>query len=268
MGEQTTEGLPLFDRNGAIARITLRRPSKLNRLQAADLGCLRHLLQEVNEDRSVRVLVVTGQGRAFSAGFDLTALDEQSSETDAQGQRDTLRFGADFSLMVDELESLRVPTICRLNGGVYGGATDLALSCDFRIGTTACEMSMPAARLGLHYYTSGLKRWTTRLGPDAAKRFFLLGSVFDAAEMIRLGFLTDLAQPDSLDSSVDSLAEVLASRAPQALQGMKFSINEIAKGVLDAKSCDERNAASLRSEDFREGLAAWREKRSPNFKYS
>ena len=263
--EMGLEGPPRLTRRDAIARITLRRPSKLNRLEAGDIDRMRQLLKEVNEDLTIRVLVVTGEGRAFSAGFDLDALHDKTMEADASNAGVT-GSGNAFSAMIDELESARVPTICRLNGGVYGGATDLALSCDFRMGTSACELVMPAARLGLHYYSSGLKRWTHRLGPDAAKRFFLLATVIDAVTLARLGVLTDLVDSDALDASVDIVAGQLASRAPQALEGMKRAINEIANGNFDERACDWRNAESLRSADLREGLAAWREKRTPVFR--
>src|ERR1700758_4442165 len=108
--------------------------------------------------------------------------------------------------MVDRLEDLGVPTICRLNGGVYGGSTDLALACDFRIGVDTSEMFMPAARLGLHYYTSGIKRYVSRLGADNAKRLFLTAEKISAAEMLRIGYLTALVAPGALDAEVDRLA--------------------------------------------------------------
>src|ERR687893_246892 len=87
--------------------------------------------------------------------------------------------------MVDRLEAVRVPTIARLQGGVYGGATDLALACDFRIGHEGIEMVMPAGRLGVHYYASGLRRYVSRLGLNTAKRLFLTAERLDAAGAVR-----------------------------------------------------------------------------------
>ena len=98
--------------------------------------------------------------------------------------------GSAFEAVVNRLEDIGIPTICRLNGGVYGGSTDLALACDFRIGVDTCEMFMPAARLGLHYYKSGIARYVARLGLDNAKRLFLTAEKIGATEMLRIGYLT------------------------------------------------------------------------------
>jgi len=254
--------LPLFEVRGACAWITLRRPAVLNRLQAEDVIHLRELFARVNEDRNVRALVLTGTGRAFCSGYDLDDLGERSGAL-PPGQR--TRPPADFSAMTVELEQLRVPTVCRLNGSVYGGATDLALSCDFRVGTTGCEMFMPASRLGLHYYTQGLIRWSSRIGINAAKRLFFTSATIKADEMARIGFLTDVVAPEQLDPTVDALAATLCAQAPRAVEGMKRALNEIARGELDEAASDARHTASLGSRDLREGMAAWHEKRKPVF---
>lgn len=254
---------PLYEVRGSCAWITLRRPAVLNRLQAEDVSDLRELFARIDQDRSVRALVITGTGRVFCSGYDLDDLGERSGALPS-GER-AGKAPPDFSAMTVELETLRVPTICRLNGSVYGGATDLALSCDFRVGTTACEMFMPASRLGLHYYTQGLIRWSSRIGINAAKKMFLTGATIKADEMARIGFITDLVAPEELDETVTRLVDTLCAQAPRALEGMKRSLNEIARGELDEAASDARHAASLASRDLREGMAAWHEKRKPVF---
>ena len=156
---------------------------------------LLHLFDRIEGDAALRVLVLTGTGRAFSAGYDLNSVAERAASTVEQQSA-----GSAFEVVVNRLEELGVPTICRLNGGVYGGATDLALACDFRIGTDGCEMFMPAARLGLHYYPSGIARYASRLGVDNAKKLFLTAEKIDAAEMLRIGYLTALVPTDALDN--------------------------------------------------------------------
>ena len=158
-----------------------------------------------------------------------------------------------------------MPTICRINGGVYGGSTDLALACDFRIGVDSCEMFMPAARLGLHYYKSGIRRYVSRLGLDNAKRLFLTAERIGAPEMLRIGYLTAMAAPETLDEEVDKLAAVLAGNAPIAMAGMKRAINEFARGALDEEAADRRHRDSMRSAEINEGIRAFAEKRPPKF---
>ncbi len=140
------------------------------------------------------------------SGYDLNSVAERSAATTGQTA------GSAFEVMVDRLEDLGVPTICRLNGGVYGGSTDLALACDFRIGVDTAEMFMPAARLGLHYYTSGIRRYVSRLGADNAKKLFLTAEKIGAPEMLRIGYLTAMVPAEALDEEVDRLATLLGGQ--------------------------------------------------------
>lgn len=255
--EGETSSPPVLSRDGARATIRLNRERHLNRLQPEDLDVLLELFAEVEADPAIRVLVLTGTGRAFSAGYDLRSVEKRAASEQAAGSA--------FETVVDRLEDLRMPTICRLNGGVYGGATDLALACDFRIGSEACEMFMPAARLGLHYYKSGIRRYVSRLGVDNAKKLFLTAQKIDAREMKRIGYLTTLTGRDALDEEVDQLASLLAGNAPVAMRGMKQTINELARGSLDERAADARHRASMHGEEVKEGIKAFSEKRPPRF---
>ena len=255
-----TASPPVLELDGARATIRLNRPKHLNRLQADDLDVLLDLFGRIEADAAVRVVVLTGTGRAFSAGYDLNSVAERA--VSAAEQRSA---GSAFEMMVNRLEDLGVPTICRLNGGVYGGSTDLALACDFRIGVDTCEMFMPAARLGLHYYKSGIVRYVTRLGVDNAKRLFLTAERISAAEMLRIGYLTAVVPAEALDEEVDRLAALLAGNAPAAMRGMKRTINEFARGKLDEQAADRRHRESMRGEEIREGIKAFSEKRPPRF---
>jgi enoyl-CoA hydratase len=257
---ETDASPPVLERQGARATIRLNRPRHLNRLQADDLGVLMKLFAEIEADSAIRVVVLTGTGRAFSAGYDLNSVAEgATSEVEQKGGESA------FEATVNRLEDIGIPTICRLNGGVYGGSTDLALACDFRIGVDACEMFMPAARLGLHYYKSGIARYVARLGLDNAKRLFLTAEKIGATEMLRIGYLTSMVPPEALDEEVDRLAAVLAGNAPVAMRGMKRTIHEIARGKLDEEAADRRHRDSMRGEEIKEGIKAFAEKRPPKF---
>ena len=259
-GAAETASAPVLDINGARATIRLNRPKHLNRLQADDLDALLKLFDRIEADPAIRVLVLTGTGRAFSAGYDLGSIAERAGSAPEQQTA-----GSAFEIVVNRLEDLAIPTICRINGGVYGGSTDLALACDFRIGVDTCEMFMPTARLGLHYYNSGIKRYVSRLGVDNAKKLFLTAQKIGAAEMLRIGYLTAMVSTEAFDEEVDRLAAILAGNAPVAMRGMKRAINEFARGSLDEQAADRRHRDSMRSAEIKEGIKAFAEKRPPKF---
>lgn len=248
---------PSLEMDGPRATIRLHRSRHRNRIEPGDILRIMEHLETVDANRQLRVLVLAASGPAFSAGFHLGGFAEDKEATArAPG----------FDAMVDRFEAVRVPTIARLQGGVYGGATDLALTADFRIGVTGMEMFMPAGRLGVHYYPGGLRRYVSRLGLNTAKRLFLTAEKLDAEELLRVGYLTHLVTPAELDEAVDRLAGTLAAMAPLAVQGMKKALNEIGHGVLDVEGCVERARLCKASADIQEGLAAFREKRAPVFR--
>ena len=251
---------PILELRRDRATIRLNRPRHRNRIERGDLDTLSQLLISVDRDPELRVLVLTGAGSTFCAGYDLGALKTESAEAAAAAPGPDL-----FERMVDQLEELRIPTICALNGSVYGGATDLALACDFRIGVEGMELGMPASRLGVHYYLSGLQRYITRLGIGAAKRLFLTGVPTGARELLEIGYLDEVVPMGELTPRVDALAALLASRAPLSVQGMKRALNAIARGNPDPAEVDADVLRCMRSADLVEGLAAWKEKRAPVF---
>ncbi|MBV9396146.1 MAG: enoyl-CoA hydratase/isomerase family protein [Methylobacteriaceae bacterium] len=252
---------PVLAIEGSRATVRLNRPRQLNKITPDDIGALLDAFDTIERQEAVRVVILTGTGRAFSGGYDLADIAERQKQP---SQQPTTRAG--FEALANRIEDFPLPTICRLNGGVYGGSTDLALACDFRIGIEACEMLMPAARLGLHYYPSGIRRYVSRLGVGAAKKLFLTAQKIDAAEMLRIGYLDAVVPADQLDSRVDALADILAANAPKVLRGMKAAINEIARDAFDADAARSRHQESTRGREIKEGLAAFKEKRSPDFR--
>lgn len=262
MNIQATEAsTPILTIEGARATIRLNRPAVHNRIEPSDLLMLGQHFATIESNPEIRVMVLTGTGKSFSSGYHLGDMAERPN-ADVTARADA----PSFEGVADQLERLRVPTICRLNGGVYGGSTDLALCCDFRIGVDTAEMFMPAARLGLHYYPSGMVRYVSRLGLNAAKKLFLTAEKIQAREMLAIGYLTEMVPAAELDARVDALADRLAAMAPLAVQGVKKSLNEIARQEFDVEGAIARAKASQASEDLQEGLRAFREKRAPVFK--
>ncbi|MGE0497687.1 MAG: enoyl-CoA hydratase/isomerase family protein [Ramlibacter sp.] len=244
-------GSPELTVDGAIATITLRRPEQANRLTTDDLVQLSKLIAQVNAMSAVLVLLLRGTGKYFCSGYDIGSIG---------GERPV-----DFAGMVDAVEQARPVTIAVLHGGVYGGATDLALACDFRIGAQGIDMFMPAARLGLHYYQSGMERYVTRLGLDNAKLLFLTAQKQSARQMKDMGYLTHLVEPAQLEPEVRALADTCAAMAPIPLLGMKHHLNRMARGTLDVQALNDDMRRAMASDDLREGQAAWADKRAPRF---
>lgn len=244
-------GTPELAVDGAIATITLRRPEQANRLTSDDLVQLSSLISQVDTMPEVLVLLLRGTGKYFCSGYDIGSIG---------GERPV-----DFAGMVDAVEQARPVTIAVLHGGVYGGATDLALACDFRMGAEGIDMFMPAARLGLHYYQSGMERYVTRLGLDNAKLLFLTAHKQNARQMKDMGYLTHLVAPEQLEHEVQALAQTCAAMAPIPLLGMKRHLNRMARGTLDVEALHTDMRRAMASDDLLEGQAAWAQKRTPRF---
>ena len=245
---------PLLEIDGAVATITLRRPATHNRIEPDDVPALRSHLSGLNANAAVRVIVFASTGKSFSSGFDLTHLGTAATAGENQ-----------FELLCDEIENARAVTIAKLHGPVYGGSTDLALACDFRLGVRGMRMFMPAARLGLHYYGHGIRRWVSRLGLGAAKKLFLTSRPIDSEEMMRIGYLDALVEPEALDAELASWVADLLSMAPIPLVSMKATLNETARGHYDEQAARAASAASLKTRDIGEALAAFAERRTPRF---
>lgn len=253
-----TEGMPLLHCSGPVATLCLRRPSQRNRLTDDDLLRLLTKLAQVNTDPDIRLLVLTadtsGQRKpVFCAGYDIGGFDS--------GTHDPLL----FERVADALEALRPITLCALNGSVYGGATDLVLACDLRIGLAGCEFRMPATALGLHYYPGGLRRYATRLGANLARRAFLTAQALPFEALQAASLFVSLPHAEAFDAEVQALAQAIAQLAPRALQHTKQSLNELAAGRFDEAVLRERETASLNSADFAEGRNAFAERRAPRF---
>ncbi len=207
------EGLPgqapALAIDGAIATITLRRPQVANRLELSDLDALLAQVAEVESRAEVRVLRLQAEGRHFCSGFNVGAVGGSGG---AAGER--------FEALADTLERARPVTVAMVQGGAYGGAVDLALACDFRIGSPAVQVQVPAAKLGLHFYRGGLERMVTRLGLGAAKRLLLGAEALDATALREIGWLDRLVAPDALADEAEAFCAHLAGLAPLALLPM------------------------------------------------
>lgn len=256
--DSTPSSVPLLSVEAGVATITLNRPAHRNRLEDEDLRSLLRCFGQLDADPQVRVVVLTANTRGqprpvFCSGYHIGSFS-------ADGKDPTM-----FEKVADALAALRPVTVCALNGSAYGGATDLVLACDLRIGLAGIEFRMPATALGLHYYPSGLQRFVARLGVSGAKRAFLTARPFTAAMLMNLGCLEELVEAPAFDASVARLVAEVAGLAPLAAQATKQSLNEIAAGQANLEAMRAREALTARSRDFAEGRRAFQEKRKPIF---
>ena len=249
---------PTLSIHEGVATLTLRRPDKRNRLEPEDLRTLTSHCRQIDADPSVRVVLLTadtsGQPRpVFCAGYDIGGF--EGSDQDTQLFEDT----------IEALAALRPVLIGALNGSVYGGATDMALACDLRVGLSGTEFRMPAAALGLHYYPSGLRRYVANFGINAARRAFLTARPMPVQELLDLGVMAAVVAADQFDTTVAALVDDVRQLAPLAAQATKRSLSEIALGQYDADRLRDRQTLTLHSEDFAEGRAAFAQRRPAVF---
>ncbi len=242
-----------FEKSADRAVITLNRPEKHNALDITDLDALDAALIELAADPRMRLLILRANGKSFCSGVDLGSVANHDWRDNP------------LERTADRLEALPCPTLCMLQGGVYGGGTDLALACDFRIGAEGIRCFIPPAKLGIQYHPHGLRRAASRLGLGPAKRLFLAAETFDAAEMLRTHFIDWLVPAAELEPRSQALADTICGLAPLALRGMKQSFNEIARDGFDERAARDRGAASFSTEDFQEGRRAMAERRPPRF---
>ncbi len=239
-------GAPLLQRAGEFLRLTLNRPAEHNRLDPADVQAMLALFERIASDGSTRALVITGAGNTtFSSGYTLQAIIEE------------LESG--FERMLDALEALPFTTIAAFNGSVYGGATDLALCCDLRIGTPGLKMFMPAAKFGLHYYAGGMRRYVTRLGLPAASKLMLTAATIESDEMLRIGFFSEMVPREALGTRVDGCLDHVARTETKVVAQMKAHLHALAQAAIPVDligAMDKAYRASLASPELRARLAA------------
>jgi enoyl-CoA hydratase len=249
------------ERKGAVAILTLNRPKALNALDGDLLRALGAAVVAVAEDSGVRVLVVTGEGRAFAAGADIAQMQAMSAvEAEAYSRLGHETFGA--------LEQLEIPSIAAVNGFALGGGCELALACDWIYASTSAAFGQPEVGLGLLPGFGGTSRMVRRVGVAWAKELILGGDKIKADEALRIGLVNRLFEPDELLPKTLELADLVRARGPVAVRLAKRVIQQGQDADLSLANALEQNAFGLvfATEDSREGLSAFLEKRSPSFR--
>jgi enoyl-CoA hydratase/carnithine racemase len=253
-------GLAIADSPDGIRTLTITNVRRRNALDEELLGQLDRAL---DTPEGIRVLLLRGHGdQAFCAGYDLTSLAEPSGEGALPDDR--------LMQVLEKLERHPLPSVALVTGAAFGAGCDLASACDLRIGSEAAFFCLPPAKLGVVYAEDGLTRLVRLLGPARAKWMFLTGRRVDSNRALYWGLL-DEVYPTAADAEQGglSLCREVASNAPLAVQGMKRGIRWIASDSFGPAERTEHRKARLgayRSEDAREGKAAFLEKRLPTFR--
>ena len=262
-GSPSTGGrLLVSEEDGAlVARIA--NETRANALDEAILDDLVSLLEGPRTAGARVVLLAGARGPPFSAGLDLR--DRGAGEPPAFVQERARRLGP----AARAIAAAPVPVIGVLNGAAFGGALELAIACDWRIARRGARLGMPAARLGVVYAADGLRRFVAAMGPARTRRLFLTGTPVDADEALRMGLVDEVVEEDTLWEAARAAAADVARAAPLAVAGTRAVVRAIEDGAapeaVDA-TADGWRARAFGSEDLREGLRAFRERRPPEFR--
>ncbi|HXT08731.1 MAG TPA: enoyl-CoA hydratase/isomerase family protein [Roseiarcus sp.] len=243
--------------DGAVARLSLRRPDKLNALDRAMIDALADAARAIDAARDVRVAILSGEGKAFCAGGDIAAWGGLPA---LDMWRDWTRAG---HRAFEALARLRVPLIAALGGHVLGGGLELAATADLRIAQSAIKLGLPETGLGMAPGWSGTQRLVRRFGAQLVRRMSLSGQLFTAEEALALGLVDEVA-PDALARAEEMAADV-ARRGPVAVQIVKAMLNAAEGEDRDAPIEGLAGALTAMTEDLAEGVAAFRGKRPPVF---
>ena len=254
-----TDSLVSLTKAGPVAWITLTRPDKLNALSPELLVQGLEAARAVAVDDTIRCLVINGAGRAFCAGADLGAMQELNPN---QARR---RFGS--GNFWQAIEDLPMPTIAAVHGYCFGGGCELALACDFRLAADNARFGQPEIKVGLIPGAGGTQRLPRLIGMTRAKELVFLGESIDAAEAYRIGLVNRVVPADQLTAEATAWAEKLAQLPPLSLRTAKNVMNRGRELDLPTALELERLGFSLLfgTEDQREGIRAFLEKRQPHF---
>lgn len=251
----------LFDHDGAIARVTFNRPEARNAMTWAMYDGLVDACEKVDNDPDVRILILRGAGgKAFVAGTDISQF--QSFRT----PEDALEYEHRLDRVIARLEAVTKPTLAAIEGPAAGAGAVIALTCDLRYCTPESQIGVPIARtLGNCLSVANYARLVDLLGPARTKELLFRARLVSAAEAHQLGLVNEIIPADRLFEHVSAVAKEIAAHAPITLRATKEAIRrlQVHRRAVDG---DDLTVLAYMSEDFREGVAAFLEKRKPSFR--
>ncbi|MBS0558886.1 MAG: enoyl-CoA hydratase/isomerase family protein [Proteobacteria bacterium] len=258
------DGKMLAAVDDGVGLIIFNQPEKRNAMSVGMWAGLGEILDEFQEDPSVRVVILTGAGpKAFVSGADISQFEKQRANADAQQEYDRLT-----SAGRAKLAAFPKPVIARIRGFCLGGGLGIALQADIRIAAQDSQFGIPAARLGIAYGFDMVKKLVDLVGPSQARLILYTGTRFDAAEAQRIGLVNRMVPDEELSDTVLEIARTIADNAPLSIAAHKVAVDNVVKDAADRDMARVKAMidACFDSADYREGRTAFMEKRSPVFR--
>jgi enoyl-CoA hydratase/carnithine racemase len=258
------DGRVLADIEDGVGLITFNQPKKMNAMSVEMWAGLAQILDAFERDEAVRVVVLTGAGpRAFGAGADISEFEDQRSAVEARAAYDQLtRAGR------ARLSSFHKPVIARIRGYCLGGGLAIAMQADLRIAAHDSSFGIPAAKLGIGYGFDMVESLVALVGPAHARKLLYTGDQIDAEEAARIGLVNQVVPDQELSATVVDIARSIADNAPLSVRALKLEVAEAVKHAADRDLASVQTAIDtcFASDDYKEGHAAFLEKRPPRFK--
>lgn len=251
----------LVEKQGAVCIVKINNPQALNALNSTVLSELDAAFTEISKDADTKVVVITGEGKAFVAGADISQMSTMNAN---EGKA----FGEQGAAVFRKIEKLPIPVIAAVNGFALGGGCELAMACDIRIASAKAKFGQPEVGLGITPGFSGTQRLPRIVGLGKAKELIYTGGHIDAEEAYRIGLVNKVTDPETLMDETLKMANKIASNAPIAVKYSKEAINTGIQMDIDSAIAMEANLFGLcfASEDQKEGMGAFLGKRAPEFK--
>lgn len=265
MEEQLASGKLLLDRPAeAVARLTISNPERRNALDHEILDAIAEVLPQLDHGIETRCVILTGASPLFSAGYDIAGIPDQTFERDAEAL-----VAHPFHAAMEAVAHHPWPTLAAINGHCLGGGLELAITCDLRLCAAGAKLGMPPAKLGLIYGHTGLRKFLDTIGLSHTKELFLTGRNLGAERAERIGLVNEVLDDEALAEEAVALAAAIAENAPLSMRGNKHAI-DLLNSSPELTEQQEAGLVALRescfsSEDFREGIRAFAEKRRPQW---
>jgi enoyl-CoA hydratase/carnithine racemase len=249
----------------AVVRLRISNPERRNALDHEILDAIAETVPRLDRGIETRCLLITGAPPVFSAGYDIATIPSETFERDAEAL-----VAHPFHAATEALAHHPWPTVAAINGHCIGGGLELAITCDLRIAAAGARLGMPPVKLGLVYSHTGLRKFLDTIGLARTKELFLTGRNFDAARGGEIGLVHEVVPDQQLEEASVALAAEIAANAPLSMRGNKSAIDLLTASPVISEQ-QEAGLIALRescfaSEDFREGIEAFAEKRKPEWK--